>query len=37
MLDKLPWDHVNIKFGRTYLEKEQTRSTLQLTEMAAAI
>ncbi|MEQ8790145.1 MAG: TIGR03960 family B12-binding radical SAM protein [Pirellulaceae bacterium] len=34
--DKLPWDHVNIKYGRTFLEKEQTRSVLQLTAMADA-
>jgi len=36
MLDKLPWDHVNVKFGRAYLEKEQSRATIQLTDMAAA-
>lgn len=36
MMDKLPWDHVNVKFGRTYLEKEQTRATIQLTDMANA-
>jgi radical SAM family uncharacterized protein len=34
--DKLPWDHVNIKYGRTFLEKEQTRSVVQLTAMADA-
>jgi radical SAM superfamily enzyme YgiQ (UPF0313 family) len=34
--DKLPWDHLNIKYGRTFLEKEQTRATLQLAEMADA-
>jgi radical SAM family uncharacterized protein len=32
----LPWDHVNVKKGREYLEKEQTRSLLQLQVMAAA-
>ncbi|MCM2369340.1 TIGR03960 family B12-binding radical SAM protein [Aporhodopirellula aestuarii] len=37
LMDKLPWDHVNVKFGRTYLEKEQTRATIQLADMAAAI
>ncbi|EMI52952.1 TIGR03960 family B12-binding radical SAM protein [Rhodopirellula sallentina] len=37
LMDKLPWDHVNVKFGRTYLEKEQTRATVQLADMAAAI
>src|SRR3954471_15408543 len=26
----LPWDHVNVKKGREYLEKEQTRSLVQL-------
>jgi radical SAM family uncharacterized protein len=36
MLDKLPWDHVNVKFGRGYLEKEQGRSAAQLTAMASA-
>jgi radical SAM superfamily enzyme YgiQ (UPF0313 family) len=34
--DKLPWDHVNVKYGRTFLEKEQTRSVVQLAAMAAA-
>ncbi len=34
MLDKLPWDHVNVKYGRGYLEKEQGRATLQLAELA---
>jgi len=34
--DKLPWDHVNVKYGRTFLEKEQTRSVLQLDIMADA-
>ena len=36
MMDKLPWDHVNVKFGRAYLEKEQGRATVQLAEMADA-
>ncbi|TWT98618.1 TIGR03960 family B12-binding radical SAM protein [Stieleria varia] len=36
MMDKLPWDHVNIKFGRGYLEKEQGRATVQLAAMANA-
>ena len=35
LTDKLPWDHVNVKFGRAYLEKEQGRATLQLQELAA--
>lgn len=36
LMDKLPWDHVNVKFGRAYLEKEQGRSTVQLEAMANA-
>jgi len=36
LLDKLPWDHVNVKFGRNYLEKEQSRSVVQLAAMATA-
>jgi len=36
ILDKLPWDHVNVKFGRNYLEKEQGRATVQLAAMATA-
>ena len=36
LMDKLPWDHVNVKFGRAYLEKEQGRATVQLAEMANA-
>lgn len=36
LLDKLPWDHVNVKYGREYLEKEQGRATVQLAEMADA-
>ncbi|MFO0913223.1 MAG: TIGR03960 family B12-binding radical SAM protein [Pirellulales bacterium] len=35
--DRLPWDHVNVKYGRTFLEKEQTRANLQLTAMAEAV
>lgn len=34
LMDKLPWDHVNVKFGRAYLQKEQGRATMQLTELA---
>jgi radical SAM family uncharacterized protein len=34
--DRLPWDHLNVKYGRPFLEKEQTRSTLQLEKMADA-
>jgi radical SAM family uncharacterized protein len=32
----LPWDHVNVKKGRAYLEKEQERSVIQLHVMADA-
>ncbi len=32
--DKLPWDHLNIKYGRTFLEKEHHRSVVQLESMA---
>ena len=34
--ERLPWDHVNVKKGREYLEKEQNRSLLQLQVMAEA-
>ena len=33
---KLPWDHLNVKKGRAYLEKEQGRAVLQLAAMADA-
>lgn len=33
----LPWDHVNIKKGRSYLEKEQERSVVQLGVMKHAL
>ncbi len=36
MTEVLPWDHVNVKKGREYLEKEQKRSLLQLQVMAEA-
>jgi radical SAM family uncharacterized protein len=36
MSELLPWDHVNVKKGREYLEKEQTRSVVQLQAMAEA-
>jgi radical SAM family uncharacterized protein len=36
MTEVLPWDHVNVKKGRQYLEKEQTRSLTQLEVMAGA-
>ena len=31
----LPWDHVNVKVGRTFLEKEQLRSAAQRSLMQA--
>jgi radical SAM family uncharacterized protein len=34
MSERLPWDHVNVKKGRAYLEKEQDRSIQQLDVMA---
>jgi radical SAM family uncharacterized protein len=37
MTEVLPWDGVNVKKGRTYLEKEQNRSLLQLEVMAEAV
>jgi radical SAM superfamily enzyme YgiQ (UPF0313 family) len=36
MDEVLPWDHVNVKKGREFLEKEQTRSLVQLQVMAEA-
>jgi hypothetical protein len=36
MSEVLPWDHVNVKKGREYLEKEQNRSVVQLQVMANA-
>ncbi len=36
LTDRLPWDHLNVKYGRTFLEKEQTRSVVQLDSMADA-
>jgi radical SAM family uncharacterized protein len=37
MTEVLPWDHVNVKKGRAYLEKEQERSVIQLQVMAEAV
>jgi radical SAM family uncharacterized protein len=37
MTEVLPWDHVNVKKGRQYLEKEQSRSVVQLEVMAGAV
>ncbi len=34
---RLPWDHLNVKKGRAYLEKEHGRATLQLAAMADAV
>jgi radical SAM family uncharacterized protein len=36
MSEVLPWDHINVKKGRAYLEKEQERSVVQLQLMADA-
>lgn len=36
LTDKLPWDHINVKKGRTYLEKEYDRAVVQLDAMAEA-
>ena len=36
MMAKLPWDHVNVKYGRDFLVKEQNRSVTQLEAMANA-
>jgi radical SAM superfamily enzyme YgiQ (UPF0313 family) len=33
---RLPWDHINVKKGRAYLEKEQHRAVVQLADMADA-
>jgi len=35
--ERLPWDHINVKKGRAYLEKEQDRSVIQLKVMAEAV
>ena len=34
---RLPWDHLNVKVGREFLEKEQARSAGQLQAMAEAV
>ncbi|MFO7902366.1 MAG: radical SAM protein [Pirellulaceae bacterium] len=31
--EHLPWDHINVKFSRDHLEKEQARSAAQLEQM----
>ncbi|MCS6849791.1 MAG: B12-binding domain-containing radical SAM protein, partial [Gemmataceae bacterium] len=36
MTELLPWDHIQVKKGRAYLEKEQVRSQTQLAVMATA-
>jgi radical SAM family uncharacterized protein len=33
---RLPWDHLNAKKGRAYLEKEQNRAVVQLAAMSPA-
>lgn len=37
VMSRLPWDHINVKKGRTFLEKEQARSVVQLEAMADAV
>lgn len=37
VMARLPWDHLNIKKGRPFLEKEQQRASLQLAAMADAV
>jgi radical SAM superfamily enzyme YgiQ (UPF0313 family) len=37
LTEVLPWDHVNVKKGREYLEKEQGRSVAQLQVMQSAV
>jgi radical SAM superfamily enzyme YgiQ (UPF0313 family) len=37
LVDRLPWDHINVKKGRTFLEKEHERSVVQLSAMAEAV
>ena len=32
--NRLPWDHLNVKKGRAFLEKEQSRANVQLAAMA---
>jgi radical SAM family uncharacterized protein len=34
---RLPWDHLSVKYGREFLEKEQARSAGQLQAMAEAV
>jgi radical SAM superfamily enzyme YgiQ (UPF0313 family) len=36
LTDTLPWDHINVRKGRAYLEKEQNRAAVQLESMAGA-
>lgn len=35
LTDTLPWDHINVRKGRAYLEKEQNRAVAQLEAMAS--
>jgi radical SAM family uncharacterized protein len=37
LTEVLPWDHINVKKGREYLEKEQGRSVMQLQVMQNAV
>ncbi len=36
MGDPLPWDHIQVKYGREFLQKEQLRSVVQLEQMQPA-
>lgn len=36
LTERLPWDHIQVKKGRAYLQKEQERSVLQLRLLAEA-
>jgi len=37
LTDRLPWDHVNVKKGRPFLEKEHHRAVHQLAEMGGTV
>jgi len=37
LTERLPWDHIQVKKGRAYLQKEQERSVLQLQVLAQAV
>jgi radical SAM family uncharacterized protein len=37
LTERLPWDHIQVKKGRAYLQKEQERSVIQLRLLAEAV